>query len=267
MASYGSWSRQETRTARVFSFGRLLARFSAATGGGSLACSAAAACTACVDTAEHMTTTRAISVPDPSSGDRIESARSHELNLPVRHPRPRRIVALLIVLALVAGWQAIGASAQSVDDLRGDIPTGDAVRDELAEIADTRLAALVNSPRQSPTWPTWSASGKASIWSNAALPPRSRLQPTICAARRPKRSSPAEMSVRWSTSPPQGVGLLLAAVSRPVTRRVVAGGQSAQALRLRAGDAVLATIDQAESPRNDWRSSFRSSRSPTEKMN
>ena len=212
----------------------------------------AAACTACVDTAEHMTTTRAISVPDPSSGDRIESARSHELDLPVRHHRPRRIVALLIVLALVAGWQAIGASAQSVDDLRGDIPTGDAVRDELTEIADTRLAALVQL--------TAAESDLADVVrerESLDLEQR-RLAAEIEAATDNLRRVAVEAFITGGD-----VGSLeyLASVGgasdfswRQYLVRSHAGSSRVavnrlRALRLRAGDAVLATIDQAESLR------------------
>ncbi|MEM9200347.1 MAG: transglycosylase family protein [Actinomycetota bacterium] len=65
------------------------------------------------------------------------------LALPSSSRRAGRILALVTVLALIAGWQALGASAQTVDDLRGDIPTGDDVRAELAEIADARLDNLM----------------------------------------------------------------------------------------------------------------------------
>lgn len=73
-----------------------------------------------------------------------EPARPSELRLPAGHRWVRRVTSLLIALALLAGWQALGVSAETVDDLRGEIPTGDEVRAELTEIADDRLQALVS---------------------------------------------------------------------------------------------------------------------------
>ena len=71
-------------------------------------------------------------------------ARPSELRLPSTRSRFRRMLAILVALGLVAAWQALGVSAQSVDDLRGDTPTGDEVRDELAQIADDRLDTLIS---------------------------------------------------------------------------------------------------------------------------
>jgi len=54
-----------------------------------------------------------------------------------------RVAAVWMAVALLlAGWQAVGASADTVADLRGDTPTGDEVRAELAEIAQTRIDSL-----------------------------------------------------------------------------------------------------------------------------
>lgn len=49
---------------------------------------------------------------------------------------------MLIVLAVVAGVVALSATAQTADDLRGDIPTGDALRAELKQLADDRAVRL-----------------------------------------------------------------------------------------------------------------------------
>lgn len=64
-------------------------------------------------------------------------------------PRPaaralRPLVGLVAVavLSTVAIWQAWTAAAQSVDELRGDIPTREAVRNALDEIADRQDLAL-----------------------------------------------------------------------------------------------------------------------------
>lgn len=73
----------------------------------------------------------------------MAASRPDELELPAGRHRLLAVVVVSALLALVAGWQALGASAQSVDDLRGDIPTGDEVRAELAEIAEDRLDALI----------------------------------------------------------------------------------------------------------------------------
>lgn len=48
-------------------------------------------------------------------------------------------MALLAGLLALLGWFAFTASAESSDDLRGDIPTGDDVRAELDAIADRRV--------------------------------------------------------------------------------------------------------------------------------
>lgn len=59
-----------------------------------------------------------------------------------RHRRTPIFLALLTGLLALLGWSAFAASAESVDDLRGDIPTGEAVRAQLAEIADRRVELL-----------------------------------------------------------------------------------------------------------------------------
>jgi len=65
------------------------------------------------------------------------------LELPERRvSRIRVFTALLALLSLLAGAHALSASAETVDDLRGDIPTGDAIRAELADIATERAARL-----------------------------------------------------------------------------------------------------------------------------
>lgn len=56
-----------------------------------------------------------------------------------RHRRTPTFVALLAGLLALLGWFAFSASAESADDLRGDIPTGDDVRAELGAIADRRV--------------------------------------------------------------------------------------------------------------------------------
>lgn len=48
-------------------------------------------------------------------------------------------MALLAGLLALLGWFAFAASAESADDLRGDIPTGDDIRAELDAIADRRV--------------------------------------------------------------------------------------------------------------------------------
>ncbi|MEM8755597.1 MAG: transglycosylase family protein [Pseudomonadota bacterium] len=82
------------------------------------------------------------SVPDLGPGSPEAGSRPVDLQLPSLRGRLRRFVAMLAVLSLLAGWQALGASAQSIDDLRGDIPTGDELRDEIAQIAAARAEAL-----------------------------------------------------------------------------------------------------------------------------
>ena len=79
---------------------------------------------------------------DTRSGSAFGEARPEGLTLPSGLARLRRLLAVLAVLAVVAATQALGASAQSVDDLRGDIPTGDDLRAEQAEVAELRAAAL-----------------------------------------------------------------------------------------------------------------------------
>lgn len=65
------------------------------------------------------------------------------LRIPERGaPRLRVFAGLLMVLSVLAGLHALAASAETVEDLRGDIPTGDALRAELDEIADERAARL-----------------------------------------------------------------------------------------------------------------------------
>ena len=79
---------------------------------------------------------------DTRSGSAVGEARPEVLPLPSGLVRLRRLLAVLAVLAVVAATQALGASAQSVDDLRGDIPTGDDLRAEQAEVAELRATAL-----------------------------------------------------------------------------------------------------------------------------
>ncbi|MEO0494611.1 MAG: transglycosylase family protein [Actinomycetota bacterium] len=80
--------------------------------------------------------------PDLGSGPTVAEARPADLALPSGTVRVRRLLALVAALAVVAATQALGASAQSVGDLRGDIPTGDELRDEQAEVAELRAQAL-----------------------------------------------------------------------------------------------------------------------------
>lgn len=102
----------------------------------------AAACSTCMGAARHaMTDTRTAAVPDIGSGT-VGGAARPALDLPEGRRVARRLVAMLVALALLAGWQALGASAESVEDLRGDIPTGDELREELTEVADARAEAL-----------------------------------------------------------------------------------------------------------------------------
>ncbi|MBT5139428.1 MAG: hypothetical protein HOH36_07960 [Acidimicrobiaceae bacterium] len=56
-----------------------------------------------------------------------------------RYLRTPTFMALLAGLLALLGWFAFTASAESVDNLRGDIPTGDEVRAELDAIADRRV--------------------------------------------------------------------------------------------------------------------------------
>ena len=79
---------------------------------------------------------------DTRSGAAAGEARPEDLALPSGLARLRRLLAVLAVLAVVAATHALGASAQSVDDLRGDIPTGDDLRAEQAEVAELRAEAL-----------------------------------------------------------------------------------------------------------------------------
>ncbi len=51
-------------------------------------------------------------------------------------------VLLVAALAITAAWRAMDASAVTIDDLRGDIPTGSELRDELNDIADLRTELL-----------------------------------------------------------------------------------------------------------------------------
>ncbi len=70
--------------------------------------------------------------------------RRDTLDLPTGRSVLRRALALLVALSLLAAWQAVGVSAETVDDLRGDIPTGHDVRVELDDIAEARLDALIS---------------------------------------------------------------------------------------------------------------------------
>jgi hypothetical protein len=56
-----------------------------------------------------------------------------------RYRRTSTFLALLAGLLALLGWFAFAASAESADDLRGDIPTGDDIRAELDAIADQRV--------------------------------------------------------------------------------------------------------------------------------
>ena len=84
----------------------------------------------------------ATSAADTRSDRAVGSARAADLTLPSGAARLRRLLALVAVLAVVAATQALGASAQSVDDLRGEIPTGDELRAEQAEVAEIRAVVL-----------------------------------------------------------------------------------------------------------------------------
>ena len=98
-----------------------------------------------------MTTDVLASAPDLVSRLPEDEARPSDLALPSARARLRRFVALLAVLGLLAGWQALDASAQSIGDLRGDVPTGDELREERDEIADERaetLTALTSAERE-----------------------------------------------------------------------------------------------------------------------
>ena len=79
---------------------------------------------------------------DTRSGAAAGEARPEGLALPSGLARLRRLLAVLAVLAIVAATHALGASAQSVDDLRGDIPTGADLRAEQAEVAELLAEAL-----------------------------------------------------------------------------------------------------------------------------
>lgn len=84
--------------------------------------------------------------PDIGSGACIDASRLDfdELFDTPRpgKPRLRVFAALLLVLAMLGGLYALSASAETVEDLRGDIPTGDQLRSQLRDIADERAARL-----------------------------------------------------------------------------------------------------------------------------
>ena len=84
--------------------------------------------------------------PDTRSGSSVDVSRpdfDELFDIPVRRkPRIRVFAVLLVVLAVIGGFQALSASAETVEDLRGDIPTGDELRSQLREIADERAARL-----------------------------------------------------------------------------------------------------------------------------
>lgn len=71
------------------------------------------------------------------STDRYQLMREPIPNL--RHRRTPTFMVLLAGLLALLGWLAFAASAESADNLRGDIPTGDEVRAELDAIADRRV--------------------------------------------------------------------------------------------------------------------------------
>lgn len=91
-----------------------------------------------------MPTPHSSSPSERDSGVRSSSARLVDLVLTSGRLRMGRLLAALVALAVVAGWQAVIVSAETVDDLRGDIPTGDDVRAIMAELADERLEVLVS---------------------------------------------------------------------------------------------------------------------------
>jgi len=51
---------------------------------------------------------------------------------------------MLVALMLSATWWSLGAAAESASDLRGDIPSGDSIRHDLAQIADERATVLAD---------------------------------------------------------------------------------------------------------------------------
>ena len=71
----------------------------------------------------------------------------------MRTPRPRSQTrtraagVLVLALVLAASWRAL-AGAEGIDELRGDIPSGEEIREELARIADERSELLGELARQ-----------------------------------------------------------------------------------------------------------------------
>lgn len=59
-----------------------------------------------------------------------------------RSSRSFVFVILISALAITAGWRALSASAVDAEDLRGEIPTGNELRDQLDELAELRVATL-----------------------------------------------------------------------------------------------------------------------------
>ena len=88
---------------------------------------------------------------DHRSAASFDPARAGTLDLPDGRPVIRRGLMLFVVFVLLAAWLAVDASAETVDDLRGDIPTGDEVRAELDQIADDRISALISLTRAETT--------------------------------------------------------------------------------------------------------------------
>jgi len=90
---------------------------------------------------------RSVAPDDIRSGGSLDAARSEfhdRFDIPERRPpRLRVFVGLLAVLGVLSGMYALAASAETVEDLRGDIATGDALRAELTGIAAERAARLM----------------------------------------------------------------------------------------------------------------------------
>ena len=84
--------------------------------------------------------------PDIGSGASVDASRldfDELFDTPgPGKPRLRVFAALLLVLAMLGGLYALSASAETVEDLRGDILTGDQLRSQLRDIADERAARL-----------------------------------------------------------------------------------------------------------------------------
>ena len=93
------------------------------------------------------TVLRSVAPDDIRSGGSPDAARSEfhdRFDIPERRPpRFRVFVGLLAVLGVLSGMYALAASAETVEDLRGDIATGDTLRAELTGIAAERAVRLV----------------------------------------------------------------------------------------------------------------------------